>query len=100
MNARSYIVLSKAKPGQQLAEAVQDQHGMVLLPAGATLTVNHLQHLQDHGVSILSIQTGKPAQAADPQQLAQRLNHLFSTAGHSEAALQLRLAIQHYRSQS
>jgi len=100
MNARSYIVLSKAEPGQQLAEAVQDQHGMVLLPAGATLTIHHLQHLQDHGVSILSIQTGKTAIPSDPQQLTQRLNHLFSTAGNSDAALQLRLAIQHYRSQS
>ncbi|MBR7781269.1 hypothetical protein [Undibacterium luofuense] len=100
MNARSYIVLSKAKPGQQLAEAVTDQHGMVLLPAGATLTVNHLQHLQDHGVSILSIQTPAKAVTADPQQLTHRLNHLFSTAGNSEAAMQLRLAIQHYRSQS
>lgn len=62
-----YVPLEDASPGMRLAQAVLDGYGRSMLPAGVTLSEEHLHQLQAHQVEhicVESIETRPAAQIA------------------------------------
>ena len=97
------IALDQAEAGMQLAEALLDANGNVLLPQDAALTESTLASLRRRGIERCVIRCEVPD--IDPEQLArelerrmQRLAHLFRHVGGDEGGAMLLKRLQEYRS--
>lgn len=69
--------LAHLYPGMVLADALMDEHGHVLLAAGATLNEAAIQSLARHGVGAVPILRAVPLTPPDESEIQARLDHLF-----------------------
>lgn len=79
MQAAHHLVsLEHATAGMTLSDAILDQQGQVLLPAGAVLTAAMLDALGRHDVALLPIlDIGAVTPAIDVSAVTARLAYLF-----------------------
>ena len=93
------IPLDEAEAGMELAAALHDAAGQVLLPAGVVLTDGHLDSLRRRGIERLTV-----VQAADPEAIARqreairaRVMHIFRHTADDPAAQPLLHAVLAFR---
>jgi len=88
-------------PGMVVAEAVVDEGGRVLIPAGVALSESTIASLVRREVPAVRIEqevVEDPAQVeAYRQNLRERIDHLFRHAGQSETSRALYQTIFDYR---
>jgi hypothetical protein len=54
------ILLDEAKPGDEVAEQVQNDRGMTILPKGSKLTLSLIDRLRRMGVKEVSVEGNDP----------------------------------------
>ncbi|MFZ3018892.1 MAG: hypothetical protein WA056_10605 [Gallionella sp.] len=95
------IPLDLAEPGMQLAAAVCNQRGDVLLQAGCELSESALSGLRKRGIAHIAIQVadarGEDELAAERAKVLERLNLLFRNAGRDEHLASLYQLVLEYR---
>ena len=95
------IPLGQAGPGMQLAAAVCNQRGEVLLQAGCELSESGLSGLRKRGVGHIVVQMADPRSedelAAERAQVLDRLNLLFRNAGQDQHLASLYHLVLEYR---
>jgi len=69
--------LAHLYPGMVLADALMDEHGHVLLAAGATLNEAAIASLARHGVGAAPILRREPLAAPGEAEVQARIDHLF-----------------------
>jgi hypothetical protein len=95
------IPLGQAEPGMQLAAAVCNQRGEVLLQAGCELSASGLSGLRKRGVGHIVVQMADPRSedelAVERAQVLDRLNLLFRNAGQDQHLASLYHLVLEYR---
>lgn len=95
------IPLGQAEPGMQLAAAVCNQRGEVLLQAGCELSEAALSGLRRRGVGHITVQITDPRSegelAAERVKVMDRLNLLFRNAGQDQHLASLYHLVLEYR---
>jgi hypothetical protein len=96
------IALADATAGMVLAEALHNQAGSVLLPAGATLTSTTLNALRRRGIESLGVLGEKEpddgaARAAERERQCARLARLFRNSAELGATGALLARLYLYR---
>jgi len=99
---KQVIPLDAAEIGMQLAEALHDAGGSVLLPAGATLSEATIAGLRRREVETLCVEVAAAplddeAKAALRLATEQRLRHLFRHAGDGPTSSAFFQAVLDYR---
>lgn len=101
MKAVEWRSLDLVEPGTILAEAVQDDSGRILVPAGAELSESLLAALARRDIGQirieLEVEEDPAARAAREAQVAAQLDHLFRLAGEGEACRELYRAVRAFR---
>lgn len=69
------IALEEAKPGDEVAQPVKNERGMIILPKGAKLSVGMLDKLRRMGVRELIVEGDDP-NAPPPKTMNQLLEEL------------------------
>jgi len=69
--------LAHLYPGMVLADAVLDEHGHVLLAAGATLSEAAIVSLGRHAVGAVPVARAVPLSAPGDAEIQARIDHLF-----------------------
>jgi hypothetical protein len=83
MGANSRLLpLDHIRPDMELAEAVRDRLGNVMLPAGVVLTEHHLEGLRQRGVAAALIKLEAPSMTPEERNvqmkaMEDRLEHIF-----------------------
>ncbi len=97
----THITLHEAEPGMVLADDLLDTRGMVLLPAGATLTPTIIASLQRREIDTMSIQGEEIPESDNSEELAeyeQRLASVFRKQSDDDMATEiLRQFIYNFR---
>ncbi|MDD3353190.1 hypothetical protein [Zoogloea sp.] len=93
------LALAEAQPGMVLGAPVTDRNGTILLPAGTTLTENHLVSLGRRSIeTLLIIAPEDPAdQERQREAIRQRVMHLFRHATDDPGAQALLHAVLAFR---
>ena len=93
------LPIEQVEPGAVLAQDLMDDHGILLLPAGAVLTEGMLQRLRKAGVIRLTIRAAAADDSGCPgdEQLAARIDYLFRGSGDSMPMRELRSLVAAYR---
>lgn len=95
------IPIDQAVPGMQLAAAVFNQRGDVLLQAGCELSESALSGLRKRGIAHIAIQVadarGEDELAAERAKVLDRLGMLFRKAGQDEHLASLYQLVLEYR---
>lgn len=95
------IGIDLAESGMPLAEAVTDDSGRILIPAGAVLTESMLNSLQRRGVAELVVERpvvmDQAARQAMRARVEQRLSRLFRLAGDGAETRILYQAVSDFR---
>ena len=89
------------QPGMQVAAAVVDAAGRVLLPAGAELSESTIASLGRRGIAEVAVAVEVEVDPAEREARRQRvlaqLDRLFRRAGEGDATLALYRAVADYR---
>lgn len=97
------LEVSALQPGLELAAAVTDAAGRVLLPAGAVLSASAIEGLARRQVGSVAIyrqiDLDPETLAASKARIAGQLDHLFRKAGDGQATRSLYDAVLAYRLQ-
>lgn len=101
MKKLEVLAVGDLQPGMQVAVAVADEAGRVLLPAGAEITEATIASLRRRGIE----QVGVEVEAADDpaaleahrQQVTAQLDRLFRRAGQGPETRSLYDAVSRYR---
>jgi hypothetical protein len=95
------IPLGQAEPGMQLAAAVCNQRGEVLLQAGCELSESALASLRRRGVGHIAVQVedtrSEEELATERARVLDRLNLLFRNAGQDQHLASLYHLVLEYR---
>lgn len=95
------VPVNELRPGQCLAEALSDENGRVLIPAGAELSEQTIAGLIRRQVTTVAVAVELESSPEQRDMLASRVNFqldgLFRHAGESEEIMNLRQAIFDYR---
>ena len=94
------IIVAEAKPGDEVAEPVKNERGIVILPSGAKLTPTLILRLQKMGVKELLVEGDDP-NAPPPKTLEELMEELdvrFEGFENSGMMMEIkRIAQQHLR---
>jgi hypothetical protein len=94
------MALKDVRAGMVLSDNVIDDHGVVLLVAGTSLTASMLTSLARHGVETVPVRVAVSADSApapNPDQQHDRLAYLFRQESCNEASSLLHQYVEHYR---
>ncbi|HEX8979926.1 MAG TPA: hypothetical protein VF811_09490 [Parasulfuritortus sp.] len=103
MNAPHQLLpLDQIRPGMQLAEAIRDRLGNVMLPEGLALTEQHLDSLNQRGVASAMIRldnlpVSQAEREAHIKSIRSRLDRLFHRSLDDPLNRQLKDVVLHYR---
>lgn len=91
--------LDEIEPGVQLAAAVSDSAGGVLLAAGTELTASLIASLQRRGISHVpvAVQICSDELSAQQEKIRNRIGWLFRNGGDDPLMSRLREAVLEYR---
>jgi hypothetical protein len=85
MKVTETLPIDALRPGMQLAEALRDERGQVLVPAGCALSESLLLGLQRRGIAELAIEReideAPVAREARLKRIGEQLDQLFRLAG-------------------
>lgn len=95
------LALGELQPGMRMAEAITDEAGRVLMPAGAELSLSTIAALERRGIERvaieLEVEEDAAAREAHRQKLAVQLERRFRRAGEGNATRALYQAVAAYR---
>lgn len=101
MKSVEELATGQLLPGMVVAEAVVDESGRVLIPAGVALSESTIASLVRRDLPALKIEREVAADPAEIEayrlSLLQRMEHLFRHAGQGEPARALYQTIIDYR---
>jgi hypothetical protein len=101
MRVTETLSLDHLAPGMQVAEAVLDDGGRVLVPAGAEISESLLHGLERREIGQVTVShevAEDPAEREARQaRVSAQLEHLFRKAGEGDATRQLQQAVFAFR---
>ena len=101
MRVTETLSLDHLAPGMQVAEAVLDDGGRVLVPAGAEISESLLHGLERREIGQVTVShevAGDPAEREARQaRVGAQLERLFRKAGEGDATRQLQQAVLAFR---
>lgn len=94
--------MDQIQPGMQLAEAIRDRLGNIMLPEGLALTEQHLESLKQRGVASAMIHIDSLPMSAEEREahikaIETRLDTLFRRSLDDPLNRQLKDLIRRYR---
>jgi len=101
MKTRTVLKLEDAQPGMRIADAVLDDKGRVLVPAGVELSESMLQGLRRREIPALwvemAVEEDPAAREAYQAEVMTQLDKLFRQAGEGVETRQLYQAVLDFR---
>lgn len=101
MKIAETLAIENVQPGMQLAEAILDEMGRTLMPAGVELSEGTLKALARREVSVLTVVREVDEDPAEREaalaKIVARTNHLFRKAGEGVETRLLFQAIVDFR---
>jgi len=103
MNERSQLLpLDQIRPGMELAEAIRDRLGNIMLPEGVSLTDQHLQSLAQRGIDTALIKLGESPLTPEERQhqiqaINEHLDRIFRLSEDNPLNQELKELIRTYR---
>jgi hypothetical protein len=103
MNERNQLLpLDQITVGMELAEAIRDRLGNIMLPEGVSLTGQHLHSLAQRGIATALIKVGEPPMTKEEQQkqiqaIKEHLDQIFRLSQDNPLNQELKALILTYR---